>query len=143
MNTNEEMLQFLYKSASMSADTTARVMAKTKNKRLKNELASQMAGYRHFADMATNNLRAHGLTAQDNKAVTKLMTNMGIEMNTMLDDTPSHIAELMINGANMGIIKMNKHLNRNKTCKSETREMCENLMKFEKENNSKLEGYLL
>lgn len=142
MNTNEEMLQFLYKSASMSADTTARVMAKTRDRRLKNELASQMSGYKRFADEATSGLRTHGLMPQDNKAMTKLMTNMGIEMNTMLDSTSSHIAELMINGTNMGIIKMNKHLNRNKNCNLQTAELCKKLIKFEKDSISNLEGYL-
>lgn len=142
MNTNEEMLQFLYKSASMSADTTARVMAKTCNKRLKNELASQMSTYKEFADKATSCLRSHGLMPEDNKAMTKLMTNMGIEMNTMLDNTASHIAELMINGTNMGIVKMNKHLNRNTSCDSETREMCRDLIDFERNSIKRLEGYL-
>ena len=82
--TNEEMLQFLYKNASMSADTTKRVMDKTRDKRLKNELASQIAGYRRFAGEATDGLRSHGLMPQDNSVMTKLMTNMGIEMNLMI-----------------------------------------------------------
>lgn len=142
MNTNEEMLQFLYKNASMSADTTKRVMDKTRDKRLKNELASQIMGYRRFAGEATDGLRSHGLMPQDNSVMTKLMTNMGIEMNTMIDSTSSHIAELMINGTNMGIIKMHKHLNRNKSCDENTTEMCNRLLKFEKDNITSLERYL-
>lgn len=142
MNTNEEMLQFLYKSASMSVDTTARVIAKTHDKGLKNELNHQVAGYKRFAEDAVAGLKVHGLVPEDNKAMTKLMTNVGIAVNTMIDSTPSHIAEIMINGTNMGIIKMNKHLNRNKNIGEETRGLCKDLIDFQKSSITKLEGYL-
>ena len=142
MNTNEEMIEFVYKSASMSVDTTARMLKKTKDSALRRELKSQIEGYRQFSNNASRELRSHGLTPSDNGAMTKLMTNMGIEVNTLIDSTSSHIAEVMINGTNMGIIKMNKHLNRNKDCKSETAAMCKNLITYQKENINKLEGFL-
>lgn len=142
MNTNEEMLEFLYKSASMSVDTTARVLKKTRDGALRRELSSQINGYKQFADNATRELKNHGMTPQDNGTMTKLMTNMGIEFNTMVDSTSSHIAELMINGTNMGIIKLNKHLNRNKDLKAETTAMCQNLIAYQKSNINKLEPYL-
>ena len=142
MNTNEEMLEFLYKSASMSVDTTARMFNKTRDGNLRRELTSQINGYRQFAESASRELRSHGLTPQDNSGMTKLMTNVGIELNTMIDSTSSHIAEIMINGTNMGIIKMNKHLNRNRSCPDETAAMCKNLIGYQKTNINKLEGYL-
>lgn len=142
MNTNEEMLQFLYKSASMSVDTTARVIAKTHDARLRRELNEQKDGYRRFADDAVKGLRSHGLTPQDNPLMTKLMTNVGISVNTMIDSTPSHIAEIMINGTNMGVLKMNKHLNRNKDISEETNKLCRELIDFQKNSATKLEAYL-
>ncbi|MBE6605515.1 MAG: hypothetical protein E7635_00550 [Ruminococcaceae bacterium] len=142
MNTNEEMLQFLYKSASMSVDTTARVIAKTHDARLRRELNEQKDGYRRFADDAVKGLKSHGLTPQDNPLMTKLMTNVGISVNTMIDSTPSHIAEIMINGTNMGVLKMNKHLNRNKDISEETNKLCRELIDFQKNSATKLEAYL-
>ncbi len=142
MNTNEEMLQFLYKSASMSVDTTARVIAKTHDARLRRELNEQKDGYRRFADDAVKGLKSHGLAPQDNPLMTKLMTNVGISVNTMIDSTPSHIAEIMINGTNMGVLKMNKHLNRNKDISEETNKLCRELIDFQKNSATKLESYL-
>lgn len=142
MNTNEEMLQFLYKSASMSVDTTARVIAKTHDARLRRELNEQKDGYRRFADDAVKGLKSHGLTPQDNPLMTKLMTNVGISVNTMIDSTPSHIAEIMINGTNMGVLKMNKHLNRNKDISEETNKLCRELIDFQKNSATRLESYL-
>lgn len=142
MNTNEEMLQFLYKSASMSVDTTERVIQKTHDAGLRRELNDQKSEYRRFADSAVKGLKSHGLTPQDNPVMTKLMTNMGISVNTMIDSTPSHIAEIMINGTNMGVIKMNKHLNRNKDIGDETKKLCRELIDFQKNSVTRLESYL-
>lgn len=142
MNTNEEMLQFLYKSASMSADVTARMLKKTHDPKLVRELSSQIGEYKSFADNAESLLKVHGLAPADNSTVTKLMTNMGIEVNTAIDSSPSHIAEIMINGINMGIIKMNKHLNRNSACKEETRKKCTEMIEYQKKSIDRLESYL-
>ncbi len=142
MNTNEEMLQFLYKSASMSVDTTARVIARTHDARLRRELGEQKNGYRRFAEEAVRGLRSHGLAPQDNGTMTKLMTNVGIAVNTMIDSTPSHIAEIMINGTNMGVLKMNKHLNRNKDIGEETQRLCKELIDYQKKSITNLEPYL-
>ena len=120
----------------MSVDTTARMISKTDDSRLRRELTSLMNGYKSLAEDAKRGLRAHGLAPEDNKNMTKLMTNVGIAVNTMLDSTPSHIAEIMINGTNMGLIKMNKHLNRNKSCPSQTAEKSRKLMDFERDSNA-------
>jgi len=41
----------------------------------------------------------------------KVMTWYGIEMKTMMDDSTSKIAELLLQGTNMGIIEGRKLLN--------------------------------
>lgn len=142
MNTTEEMLQFLYKSASMSVDSTSRVLKKTRDGDLRRELSAQISAYRDFASEASSALARHGLEPTDNNVCTKLMTLLGIELNTMIDATPSHIAEIMIGGANMGIIKMNKHLNRNKLASKEASEKCRQLIELQRKNNERLERYL-
>lgn len=142
MNTTEEMLQFLYKSASMSVDSTLRILKKARDGDLRRELSAQVSAYRDFASEASAALARHGLKPTDNSACTKVMTLLGIELNTMIDSTSSHIAEIMIGGANMGIIKMNKHLNRNKRASNEASEKCKRLIELQKKNNERLESYL-
>ena len=142
MNTNEEMLQFLHKSASMSVDSTTRVLEQTRDSKMKKELCSQINTYRRFADDATRELKNHGLVPEDNKLMTKIMSDVGIIANMMIDRTPSHVAELMINGTNMGVIKMNKHLNRNKDIDPKTESLCRELIDFQKKCVCNLEPYL-
>ena len=47
--------------------------------------------------------------------VEDMMLVGGINTNTILDTTTSHIAELMIKGSNMGITDLNKTLNHHRS----------------------------
>ncbi len=41
----------------------------------------------------------------------KAMLWGSVQMNTLMDSSPTHIAEMMINGTTMGIVDMTKKLN--------------------------------
>ena len=142
MNTNEEMLQFLHKSAEMSVSATEKLIAKTQDSKLKSELITQLSGYRGFQREAADCLMSHGLKPQSESGKTKVMSNFGMAVNTMIDSSASHIAEMMINGNTMGIIKMQKHLNRNTSCPAKTRDLCGNMIEFEKKCIDRLGSYL-
>ena len=142
MNTNEEMLQFLHKSAKMSVDSTTKLLSKTDDKRLRQELISELDGYKRFEHESSSLIRSHGLTPQNPGMGVKLMSDVGMAVNTMMDSSASHIAEIMINGSNMGVIKMSKHLNRNVDCPEKTRNLCSDMINYEKNRMEKLSSYL-
>ena len=48
-----------------------------------------------------------------------------IQMNTLLDSSEQHIAEIMINGTTMGIIDMTKKLNELEQPKAKEKEIAE------------------
>ena len=142
MNTNEEMLQFLHKSAKMSVDSTTKLLSKTEDRKLRQELLSELDGYKRFERESSALIRSHGLKPQDPGLGVKLMADMGMAVNTMMDSSASHIAEMMINGSNMGVIKMSKHLNRNTDCPEKTRNLCSDMINYEKNRMEKLSSYL-
>ena len=142
MNTNEEMLQFLHKSAKMSVDSTSKLLSKTDNPKLRQELLSEIDGYKRFERESTALLRSHGLKPQDPAMMSKLMADVGMTLSTMMNSSTSHIAEMMINGSNMGVIKMSKHLNRNTSCPEKTRNLCSDMINYEKSRMEKLGSYL-
>lgn len=142
MNTNEEMLQFLHKSAKMSVDSTTKLLSKTDNHKLRAELLCELDGYKRFERESSSLLRSHGLKPQDVGMGTKLMSDVGMAVSTMMNTSASHIAEMMINGSNMGVIKMSKHLNRNLDCPEKTRNLCSDMINYEKNRMEKLTSYL-
>ena len=69
------------------------------------------------------------------------MTWYGIEMKTFLDESNSKIAELLMNGVNMGIIEGRKILN-NKKMDDEVREIASAYVTMQEKSVEKLKDYL-
>ena len=70
----------------------------------------------------------------------KMGAKMGMVMNTMLDTTTSHLAEMMINGATMGIIDLEKKLNDGGD--GEAERLARDVLRFEKETAERLSTFL-
>ena len=66
-----------------------------------------------------------------------------IKMNTLTDDSKSHVAELMIKGTVMGITELTELKNGNKDCLSEkTNEFLNRLIDLEEEYEERLKALL-
>ena len=71
----------------------------------------------------------------------KVMTWFGIEKDTFVDTSVSKLADLLINGTNMGIIEGRKILN-NKKMDESIHKICEKYIKFQERYVEKLKNYL-
>ena len=115
-NGNEEVnvLDELNKGASMGKDAIHYIMDKVEDNALKKELNRQYHKYKVISDEIH---KLYPEYAEDDKgphetnAMTKFMTWSGIEMKTMNDDSTSHLAEILMQGTNMGIIEGRRLLN--------------------------------
>ena len=72
----------------------------------------------------------------------ELMLKSAITGNTMLNDSTSHIAELMIKGNNRGLTDMWKIMNHHKNAGKESVEVAKELMDFEEKCIQSLKVYL-
>ena len=72
----------------------------------------------------------------------KAMSWMGVEMNTMMDKSNSKIAELMIQGTNMGIIEGVKLLNQNPDANDGVKNLLNEFIKFQENTVEQLKKYL-
>ena len=73
--------------------------------------------------------------------ITKAMTWYGIEKDTMMDDSISKLADLLINGTNMGIIEGRKLLN-NKKMDKKVHKLCCDYTKMQENYIEKLKKFL-
>jgi len=73
--------------------------------------------------------------------MTKAMTWSGIEMKTMNDKSNSKIAELLLQGVNMGIIEGRKILN-NKKINKEVNDIIEEYVTMQEDSVETLKKYL-
>lgn len=111
-----DVLDELNKGACMGRDAIHFIMDKVEDDGLKKELENQYAEYKKILDKIGklypeySNDEPHETTLMN-----KAMTWYGIEMKTMKDDTTSKLAELLMQGTNMGIIEGRRLLNQKGT----------------------------
>ncbi len=110
------VLDELNKGACMGRDAIHFIMDKVEDENLKKELENQYKEYKKILDKISklypeySNEEPHKTTTMN-----KMMTWYGIEMKTMMDDTTSKLAELLMQGTNMGIIEGRRLLNQKDT----------------------------
>ena len=116
-NKNEvNVLDELNKGACMGMDAIDFIIDKVTEKGLKKELEIQYDKYKKIVNEISelypeySNKEPH-----ETSTMNKVMTWYGIEMRTLLDESISKIAELLMQGTNMGIIEGRRLLNHKST----------------------------
>ena len=136
-----DVLDELNKGACMGMDAIKFVLEKIENKDLYNLLEKQYNEYKSISDRICELYPNYAnKEPKETSAINKVMTWYGIEMKTMLDSTDSKIAELIMQGTNMGIIEGRRLLNHKSTDEfieslvneyvNNQEEVVENLKKF-------------
>ena len=110
------VLDELNKGACIGKDAIHFILDKVKDDDLKEELNRQYSKYKEISDKIKklypeyNEGKPH-----ETSAMNKVMTWYGIEKKTFTDESTSKIAELLLQGTNMGIIEGRKLLNHKQT----------------------------
>ena len=136
------VLDELNKGACMGRDAIHFIMDKVKDENLRKELNRQYAKYKETNEKICK-LYPEYSDKEPHKtgAMNKVMTWYGIEMKTMLDDSTSKIAELLMQGTNMGIIEGRRLLN-DKNMDSDVHKICEDYVAFQEDAVEKLKPFL-
>ena len=140
----EQFFGEIYKSAKMGADAVINLLPHVKDDKLRHAVTAQLDGYERYANRAAAALSERGMPAKEENIVTRVSARMGVALNTMLDSTTSHVAEMLIEGSNMCITDMTKLLNDHTargTAKQATA-LAKEVIAFEEENLERLKRYL-
>ena len=141
---NAEMLDKMYKNVKMGSDSMVNILPKVKDEALKAELTSQLDKYEYYSKQVAGMIYDEGGTPKEENILTKAGSKIGIEMNTMMDSTPSHLAEMVIEGATMGMTDMTKILREyeNKSCSESAIKLAKEIAQFEDKSVDALKKYL-
>lgn len=111
MNANIEMLNYIYKNAQMGQNSINHLLDIVKeDSKFKNLLESQLKEYKNIFNTAEKSLNESGYEAKGTSAIQKFETYMMIDMKTLNNKTPDHIAEMLIQGSTMGVIQITRRL---------------------------------
>ena len=138
--TELEFYRELYKNADTGYDAVSILLPKTTDEKLRHDMALHMDGYRYFARLAKEKINDAHEDAKKENPLVQIPARIGMMMHTVMDRSTSHMAELMINGSNMGIIDMTKNLNRMKEKENtkEAQEVCQRVIDFEQDNMKRM-----
>ena len=139
-----DTLACIYENVKMGADSIVNLLPKVEDSRLKSDMSVQLGGYERFAAQARRELGEMGIEAEEKGMMTKAMARVGMEFNTMMDTSLSHIAEMMIQGSNMGIVEMNKCINACERggCEDGAVSLAREIVAFEEQNLERMKKYL-
>ena len=108
-------LDEIHKGACMGVDAINFVLDKVDDKNLEKLLRSELKSYDATKDIIEKVYpKYNDGNPHETSVITKAMTWSGIEMKTMTDKSNSKIAELLLQGVNMGVIEGRRILNQKK-----------------------------
>ncbi len=142
MADQSKLFNALYQNAEMGTGSIKKIFPKVHDTKLRGELRMQLSNYSDQTNTLTSQMRARNMSPKPVSKMAKMMTSMGITMNCAKDNSTQHIAEMLIQGTNMGVIKINKALNRSVTAEPELIQEAKDMLSKEQRYIDNLKSYL-
>ena len=140
----EKLAKELYKNLSMGCDAYMDMLSHVQDNRIKTDITAAMCYYEKTMGKVKEYLTDHGAQPSERGMMAKMATKAGIAMNTVMDHSDSHIAEMLIEGATMSITTAEKLANHAEN-KADCRDLvaiCRDWAKFEENHIEALKKYL-
>ena len=142
MNNENYVLNEINKGIKMGMDSIYNVSEKVQDTQLKKDLKYQYDEYNKILNNVNNELSNYDDFPKELNPMQKAMGWMSVEMNTMADKSNSKIAEMMLQGTNMGIIEGIKLKNQYPDLDQPVKNILNEFISFQQNNIEQLKKYL-
>lgn len=134
------VLDELSKGACMGMDAIKFILDKVEDEKFHKELENQYNQYKAISEKIEK-LYPSDKEPHETSLMNKAMTWYGIEMKTLNDKSTSKIAELLMQGTNMGIIEGRRLLN-HKNSTEEVNKLVQEYVEMQERDVEMLKNYL-
>lgn len=112
MKDKNELLEYIYQTTDLGKKGLIHVLQalEDKDNKIKKDLEKQLEGYEELHKDVENLLNKNKVKPKDKGPFIELMNKMGVNMNVMMDNSDSKVAEMIIQGLTMGIVEMEKKI---------------------------------
>lgn len=142
MHPEMELLQYIYKTADMGCAGIDSVIGHVKQAPLQKELERQQGEYGRLRDLAETMITQKGEKPGGAGAVAKTSADWMAAGKLAVNDSPSKIAEMTIEGTTMGITKTIKHLKDFQSGGEQARELGQQLLETQEANVERMKAFL-
>lgn len=139
---DSELLNDVCRSAEMGRDSIMHVIKLTDDPQFRRSLETQLSEYQKVYDSADTMLQERGRRPEEAPAMSKMMSYVMSSMKTLNDNSPSCIAEMMIQGSTMGVTKMTKRINEYQGHDERVRDVANKLLHTEQVNIEEMKKFL-
>jgi len=110
IKTTGDLLNTVYKSVKAATESILSLMPKVKNEALKSDMTVQLSAWEAFASRAVKLLAEENVKPEEEGTLSKMSAKWGTMVNTIMDSSTAHLAQMMIEGARMGMNEMTEAL---------------------------------
>lgn len=142
MDQTKRLLQSIVENARMGADACDQVLKKCEDMELRRELMREAQFYESAATDAEMKLSSMGGKPHPKGPMARMGLWMGMQMNTLVDTTTPHLADLVTQGASMGIVEMTKARNSNPGADAEAQGIAASLTEQQQASIDRLKPFL-
>ena len=109
---------------------------------LKDYLISCKKKHMILKDEIQDSLNDYGIEPKEPKTIIQKMSSLKTNMKLTFNDSCSRVADLMIDGCNMGIKSLSKYLNQYKAAEEKVKDITKELISIEEKLSKDLRIYL-
>jgi len=142
MDIDLEFLNYIHQNAEMGKSTISQLINIVDDASFKQTLESQFKEYNEIFDIAHSKTEEAKKESKGIASFTKLTTYLMININTLINKSPSHVAEMIIQGSTMGIIDVTKTINEYKDANKDITALAQMLLTFEQQNVEEMKKFL-
>lgn len=145
MNMHYELLEKIYKDASMGRFSTQKLLENLKGKdnKITGVVEAIFQDYSSFEQKAKEALIVQDKKPEEEGNMAKMMSSMGIFKEVLTDNSDSAIADLLIQGLSMGEIEMQKRVdNASDDINKDDLKLAKDFLKFQQKAQKELKKYL-
>lgn len=142
MTQDMALLNFVYQNAEMGKETIPKLAKMVENTEFRRVMESQLSEYQTIYNTAEEKIKKSNQEAKGVGTMEKISAYTMLNLNTLLDKSSSHIAEMMMQGSNMGIIDITKKLKECPDAEPDTIRLAQKLLKTEEHNLEEVKEFL-
>ena len=137
-----ELLQYVHETASMRVLGLRDLLPQVESAKMKQSLHTQIHEYQDIASDSAKLLQSKGSEPKDPGLMARLSSQAMATMKTLAGSSDSKLAEMVIQGNNMGVTKGLKHLHDYQGNDPKIRALAEKLLATEQANVSQMQPFL-
>lgn len=136
------MLNTIRQGAEMGRDGVMQVIKQTSDSNFRNSLEKQLAEYQNIFDTADRILKSNGREPVSANPISKMSAQVMTSFKAMVDNSPSRLAEMMIQGSTMGVTQITKEINEYNGSNKKVLGLAEKLLKTQENNIAEMKKFL-